>query len=63
MSEYKNRPAYMDAHCAGWLGQPCPQHTDQVKQQAADRGYWDGSKKREQALARTNDREPVSQCN
>jgi hypothetical protein len=52
MNEYKNMPAYMDAHCAGWLSQPYPQHTDQVKQQAADRGYWDGSQKREKALAR-----------
>jgi hypothetical protein len=52
MNEYKNMPAYMDAHCAGWMGWPCPRHVDQVKQQAADRGYWNGSQKREKALAR-----------
>jgi hypothetical protein len=47
---FKTHPDYIDAHCAGFCGWACPQHADQVRQQAADRGYWDGSRKREKAL-------------
>jgi len=46
---YKTMNSYLDAHCAGFLGRPCPTYENQVDQQAADRGYWDGLKARERA--------------
>jgi hypothetical protein len=47
---YEKMLSYADGHCAGWMGWPCPVFSNQVDQQAADRGYWEGSKKREKIL-------------
>lgn len=44
---YKLMPSYLDGHCAGFNGWPCPELVNQVDQQATDRGYWDGCKRRE----------------
>lgn len=43
-------PAYLDAHCAGFLGWACPVAATEVEQQAADRGYLAGTKARDAAL-------------
>lgn len=44
---YKLMPSYLDGHCAGFNGWPCPEPVNEVDQQAAHRGYWDGMKRRE----------------
>jgi hypothetical protein len=46
---YKKVPAYLDAHCAAFLGRPEPKAKNAVEQQAIDRGTWDGRHARAKA--------------
>ena len=46
---YKQMPAYLDAHCAAFNGWTIPTASNEVEQQAIDRGHWDGLQARRAA--------------
>ena len=54
--EWKNLPAYWEAHCAAFLGEPAPIAKSAREQVAIDRGGVDGVLFRDGRLGRSNHR-------
>jgi hypothetical protein len=52
MNTTKQDGNYLDGHCAGFNGWKCDENRGGYAQCQYDRGYWDGSKARERALAK-----------